>query len=236
VLTTTMPLVMLALWTGVAREAPFRGFTSNDFVAYYLAMLLVRNLTSSWVAWQLGEDIRTGAMSLRLLRPVHPFFALAATHLAAIPLRGLVSLPMIVVLLVSTGGHSLVHDPVQIALVLPSLVASWLITFTFQFAIGSLAFFWTRSNAIMDVYFALFQLLSGYILPLTMMPAWLATAAAWTPFRFMLSAPVELLTRPQDAHGLAVLFGGQLAWLAIIGVVASLVWRAGVRRFEAVGN
>src|SRR6202012_2007150 len=42
-LTTTMPLVMLGLWTAVADEGPFRQFSSNDFVAYYLAMLIVRN-------------------------------------------------------------------------------------------------------------------------------------------------------------------------------------------------
>ena len=50
ILTTTMPLVMLALWTSVAAEAPFRGFTSEAFVAYYLATLIVRNLVGTWVA------------------------------------------------------------------------------------------------------------------------------------------------------------------------------------------
>src|SRR5262249_19673287 len=40
-LTTTMPLVMMALWTAVAAEAPFQGFGPGDFVAYYLAALIV---------------------------------------------------------------------------------------------------------------------------------------------------------------------------------------------------
>ncbi|HVV81815.1 MAG TPA: hypothetical protein VHE35_02005, partial [Kofleriaceae bacterium] len=39
ILTTTMPLVMLALWTSVAAEAPFQQFTQADFVAYYLGAL-----------------------------------------------------------------------------------------------------------------------------------------------------------------------------------------------------
>lgn len=33
ILTTTMPLVMLALWSSVADEAPFRQYTQTDFVA-----------------------------------------------------------------------------------------------------------------------------------------------------------------------------------------------------------
>ena len=63
ILTTTLPLVMLGLWTSVAEEAPFRGYSGADFVAYYLATLIVRNLTGSWVAWQISEEIRLGAMS-----------------------------------------------------------------------------------------------------------------------------------------------------------------------------
>ena len=88
-LTTTMPLVMLGLWTSVAAEAPFRGFGQRDFVAYYLATLIVRNVTSSWVVWQINEEIRQGNLSMRLLRPIHPFASYAATHLSAVPLRTL---------------------------------------------------------------------------------------------------------------------------------------------------
>ena len=85
-LTTTMPLVMLGLWTSVADEAPFRAWATRDFVAYYLVALVVRNLTSNWVAWQISEEIRTGAVSGRLLRPIHPFLGYLGTHLGAVPL------------------------------------------------------------------------------------------------------------------------------------------------------
>ena len=46
-LTTTMPLVMLGLWTSVAAEAPLRGVTAEEVTANYLATKIVRNLTSS---------------------------------------------------------------------------------------------------------------------------------------------------------------------------------------------
>ena len=34
-LTSTMPLIMLGLWTSVADEGPFQDYTSAHFVAYY---------------------------------------------------------------------------------------------------------------------------------------------------------------------------------------------------------
>ncbi len=236
ILTTTLPLVMLGLWTSVADEGPFREYGSADFVAYYLATLIVRNLTGSWVAWQISEEIRTGTMSMRLLRPIHPFVVFSASHVAAIPFRGLIALPLAIVLLVSSGASSLVSDPVQLALILPSVMMAWLITFSVLFAIGALAFWITKSHAIMNLYFGLFSLLSGYLLPLPLLPGALGDIAMVSPFRFMLSVPVELMTHTFERGELAVVMLAQLGWTVAAVTIALWIWRVGVRRFEAVGG
>jgi ABC-2 type transport system permease protein len=235
-LTTTLPLVMLGLWTSVASEGPFRGYSSPDFVAYYLAALIVRNLTGSWVVWQMNEEIRHGQMSMRLLRPVHPFVQYAVSHVAAVPLRGLVALPVTAILLMTTARASLSHDAGQLVMFLPSIAAAWLLTFAFLFALGSLAFFLDKSMSLMEVYFGVFAILSGYLIPLALLPSWLRTATDWLPFRFMLSVPVEIITsRDLGAGGAAQLVAAQWAWALGVLAAALAVWRAGVRRFEAVG-
>ena len=236
ILTTTQPLIMLGLWTSVAREAPFHGYTSSSFVAYYLANLIVRQLTGNWVAWQMMEEIRMGLMAMRLLRPMHPFIGYAASHVAAIPFRSLVALPVAVALMVSSGASSLSTDPLQLALLLPSIALAWLITFAILFAIGALAFFLTQTMAISNLYFGLFSLLSGYLLPLDLMPRPIAVVAQWLPFRYMLSVPVELMTKTLEPRDVALLVGGQVAWATVTLAIALATWRAGVRRFEAVGG
>ncbi|MBK8979504.1 MAG: ABC-2 family transporter protein [Planctomycetes bacterium] len=236
ILTSTQPLIMMGLWTAVARERPFEGYSSAMFVAYYLASLVVRQLTANWVAWQLMDEIRRGTLSMRLLRPVHPVFAYMAGHVAAIPFRAAVALPVAVVLLICSGGSTLTGSGLQVALLLPSLAFAWLISFGLMFAAGGLAFFMTDTSAVMNLYYGLFALFSGYLLPLDMLPGPLETLAAWLPFRFMLSVPVELMTRTLDGVRLAELLGGQLAWAVIATGLALGVWRAGLRRFEAVGT
>jgi len=68
VLTTTQPLIMLGLWTSVADEGPFGDYSSQKFVAYFLASLIIRQLTGNWVAWQMSEEVQSGAMAMRLAR------------------------------------------------------------------------------------------------------------------------------------------------------------------------
>jgi ABC-2 type transport system permease protein len=235
VLTATQPLIMLALWTSVSREKAFAGYSSADFVAYFLGCLIVRQLTGNWVAWQISEEVRSGTMAMRLLRPLHPFFAYAASHAAAIPLRSIIALPVAFVLLASSGASVVTTDPVQLALLIPSIALAWMITFAMLFSIGALAFFLTQTMAIANLYFALFSLLSGYLMPLPLLGG-IGRLATWLPFHSMLSAPVELMTRSLDREQLTLLLGRQLGWTTITLTAALVLWRAGVRRFEAVGG
>jgi ABC-2 type transport system permease protein len=173
---------------------------------------------------------------MRLLRPIHPFIAYATQHLAAVPMRALIALPVGIFLLVNVGLAHVVHDPLLVALLPLSIAGAWLITFVAMLAMGTLGLFMERSTAIFEVWLGLFAVLSGYLVPLDLMPSWLRDAAAWLPFRYMLGAPAELLsnqlTRAQAFRDLAMQYG----YVVFFIVLAALVWRAGVRRFEAFGG
>ena len=236
ILTTTLPLIMLGLWTSVARDKPFEGYTAEQFVAYFLATLIIRQVTGNWVAWQMMEEIRLGTMAMRLLRPIHPFFAYVSSHLAAIPFRTIVALPLAVILLFSSGATTLPHDPLQFAALPLTIGMAWMITFAILFAIGALAFFMTQTMGISNLYFGLFSLLSGYLMPLDLMPKPLAALAHWLPFWCTLYIPVEIMTRAHTGAELAQLLATQAAWTAITLAIALWIWRMGVRRFESVGG
>jgi viologen exporter family transport system permease protein len=234
-LTMTMPLVSLALWSAVARSAPVGRFGQREFTTYYLATIVVRQLTGSWVVWELIQEIKTGTLASRLLKPIHPFIAYSAENLAAIPLRALFALPFAVVGLASGGAH-LLHGALSIGALLLSLLGAWLITFFVMAMIGILSFFIESSSSIFEVWFACFMLLSGYLVPLELFPSWVKTLTYMLPFRYMLGLPVEILigsAAPGElAKGLAVQWAYALSSMA----AALALWRAGVRRFGAFGG
>ena len=238
-LTTTIPLIMLALWTSVASEGPFQDYSSSDFVAYFLAVLIVRQLTSNWVAWQMFEDIRMGVMSMRLLRPIHPFWAYGISQAAALPFRSVIAVPVALLLLTSTGVHALTTNPLQIALIVPSIACAWIISFGINFALGSVGFWVTQAMALGGVYFSLYTVLSGYMMPLDIMNAKFPTLTklAWaTPFPSMLAIPVRLLTSNLDTVAVLRLLVMQAAWAVGCTLVAYGVWRRGLRHYEAVSG
>jgi ABC-2 type transport system permease protein len=238
-LTTTIPLIMLALWTSVASEGPFQQYSSADFVAYFLATLIVRQLTSNWVAWQMFEDIRLGMLSMRLLRPIHPFWAYGISQAAALPFRSVIAVPVALLLLSSSGAHALTTNPLQLAVIAPAIALAWITSFGINFALGALGFWVTQAMALGGVFFSLYTLLSGYMMPLDIMASRFPTLAsvAWaTPFPALVAIPVRLLTRNLEAAEVLRLLAIQVGWAIGCILLALAVWRRGLRHFEAVGG
>ena len=236
ILTTNMPLVMLALFAAVAREAPVGRFGQAEFTAYYLAGLLVRLMTGCWVGYQLNMEIRDGSLAMRLLRPLHPLIAFSAENLAAIPLRALVSGPLVVLLMVISGAHQLTHDPLRVVLFAWTVGMAWLITFLIQACIGALALLIESAMSVAELYFGLFSVFSGYLIPLELFPPWLQRATHFMPFRFQLGFPVELIVGHLSRREALVEAGVQLLWVAGLLGLLLLLWRRDIARYQAYGG
>jgi ABC-2 type transport system permease protein len=225
ILTTNMPLVMLAIWHEVAADGAVGRFDQKQFTAYYLAILAVRLLTSTWVVWQMSMEIRDGTLSAKLLRPLHPLIAYSAEHLAAVPLRFLVISPIAVILVLTAGDRLAVRDPALLAIFLGSLVGAWLLIFFTMVLMGALSFFIESALGLFELWLAIHAILSGYLIPLEALP-----------FRFMLGFPVETLVGLETRSAALTDLGIQWAYVAIFCAAAIAVWRAGVRRFAAYGG
>jgi ABC-2 type transport system permease protein len=232
---TNMPLIMLALWAAVARSGPVAGYTQLGFAAYYLCTLLVRLLTGSWVVWEMTMEIRQGTLALRLLRPIHPLLAYSAENLAAVPLRGVVALPVLSVLLWAARGQ-LGHDPLLWLMLWPALFGAWLLTFLVMALIGTLALYVESAASLFEAWLGVSAVLSGYLVPLDLFPQAVQRIALALPFRFLLSFPVELMLGKHSAGHALLLLGGQWLYVAAALVATTLVWRAGLRRYSAYGG
>jgi ABC-2 type transport system permease protein len=236
ILTTNMPLVMLAIWHAVAEDGPVGRFDQREFTAYYLGVLAVRLLTSTWVVWQLSMEIKDGTLSSRLLRPIHPVFAYAAQHAAGVPMRALVISPILIIMAMSVGDRLALRDPALIAVFAASLLGAWLLIFFTMVLVGALAFFVDSAIAVFELWLAVHAVFSGYLVPLEALPSWIGRAAAVLPLRFMLGFPVEILIGLLPLGPALRQLAVQWGYVLVLYACAMLVWRAGVRRFNAFGG
>jgi ABC-2 type transport system permease protein len=242
ILTTNMPLVMMALWHAVAADGPVGRFGQKELQTYFLATLVVRILTSTWMVWELTMDIRQGRLATKLLRPMHPLLPYSAQHLAAVPLRMMMVSPVIVVLLVTMGRNGgfaalPLADPRRLCILIAALAGAWLLLFLTMVIIGTLAMFVDSALSVFELWLGVHFILSGYLVPVELLPhAWANTLTRALPFWYSLGFPVEtaigMLDLPAALHALGI------QWLYVLGLLgtAIITWRAGMRRFVAFGG
>lgn len=235
-LTTTMPLVSLSLWSAVAENGAVGRYSQRDFAVYFIAVLLVRQLTSSWVVWELNYEIRQGILAQRLLKPIHPLVYHSAANLGALPLRVVLCSPLVVLSAALFDALPLPRGPASILLFCVALTGAWLINFFVMSLVGSLAFFVESSLALFDFYLLAFVLLSGYIVPLDLFPEGVRAVTFWLPFRYTVAFPVEIATGALAGRAALSQLAIQWGFVGVLGASSLAVFRLGVRRFAAFGG
>lgn len=236
VLTSTMPLIMLALWSTVAEEGPIGRFGQRELTAYFLGTFIVRQLAASWTCWEINYEVRLGKLSMRLLRPVHPVLAYAAEGIAALPLRLVIAIPVALWALSSLGVDQFPRDAQRWLVFVAAIVGAWLLTFLANILIGSLSFYMESSIKLMDVYLAAYFVFSGYVVPIELFPPALRSVIDLLPFRYQLGFPVEVLCGAYDPAQALQQLGQQWLFVALMAWVSAWVWRRGVAHFEAFGG
>jgi ABC-2 type transport system permease protein len=90
-------------------------------------------------------------------------------------------------------------------------------------------------SAVFELYFTLELLLSGRLVPLSLLPEWAQRLALLLPFQWTFGFPIELLVGQRSQAQMLLGFAAQALWLAIGLVLLRFSWRAAVRRYSAVG-
>lgn len=229
------PLVLIAVWRTVAGSGSTGSYTAREFVAYYLVLMVVGHLTFIWHMWEFEYRIRTGAFSPLLLRPVHPIHHDVCQTLTY-KLVGMVGLlPAAVLLAVLFDADFSGTTMAAVLAFFPALVLAMALRFVLEWCLALAAFWLTKVSALNALYASLFAFLAGQFAPLEVLPGWLQTVAAWTPFPWTLAFPVEVLLGRRPGTELLLGYAVQLAWTAAAVVVLQLLWRRATRRYSAVG-
>ncbi len=231
------PIVYLAVWTTVATaQGNVRGLTANDFVTYYLTLLIVDNLTSDITLHILAYKIQDGTLSSELLKPVHPILtATLVNNLAFKFLILLVLIPVWLVLCLLFRPDYSAVTPMSILLAIPAVAMGFGISFLLGATITCIAFWTTRVYSIGEIYYAIVVLFAGQFVPLDLMPPFVQQLAQYLPFQLFKYFPIELILNKLPPEVIARDFLMSGIWLILSLVIFQIVWRAGIKRFSAVG-
>jgi ABC-2 type transport system permease protein len=229
------PLIYMLVWATAAEGQTVGGLSRGEFIGYYLALILVNQLTYSQNNWTVGDQIRYGGMNILLVRPLAPLFNTLSSELAGKVVYMMFAVPVV-------AGLALVLRPElpltlhNILLFAPALFLAWLLRFFWGYWLALLAFWAARADGLLAVQDALVFLLGGQAAPLRLLPGTLAVLAVALPFRYMVGFPVEILAGHLNPGQIAAGLVIQAGWVGVALALSAILWRLGLRRYTAIGG
>jgi ABC-2 type transport system permease protein len=211
------------------------GFTFPELISYlFIAIIIARALPRWQLSIEVERDIDMGPLVSYLSKPIDyagfRFFS---------------ELPRVLIYFVFGAITYLVASiflPLPLPLLsdllvfIPFFIIAYLVAFLLVFAI-SLGTFWiNRQWWLRNLISLLMLIVGGGLIPLSFFPPTLQLIFSFLPFQYCYYIPAIILQGyylPDQLLSIAVL---SLIWLAILWLLARLVWKLGRRKYEGPGG
>lgn len=224
------PLITMAVWMNIDPSQ------SDAFLFYFMAVIFVERMTSAWDVWELDREIREGTFSNYILRPLHPIHWAVAENIVykvlflaiLAPVWAVAALFVPALRFDMTGGQAL--------LFLMALLLGAALRFLLSYTCGLLGFWITKVTAVYSLLEVISLFLSGRIAPLSLLPPVLQQWSVFLPFRYMVGFPIDIITGAVNRKEMMTGFLLASIWVMLFIIVLRWLWKAGLKKNQAVGG
>lgn len=234
---SAIPLVSLAIWYTIAqtKNAPL---SAVDTLTYYLIIMFVIIVTNAWAGWFLARSILNGDIVQYLVRPISPFWPHIANNILEKIIKLLIPLPVLLLVLWQFPRFfsPAIYEPRHIVLFAISVALAAVLSFMIELNFGVIAF-WLEDIVQIRRYKDIIQeATSGVLIPLAFLPPTLHQIFSVLPFRYIFSAPAEILLGQAEHAAAWRLLGIQGLWVAGLVIILVILWRRGLKIYAVPGQ
>lgn len=206
------------------------------FVYYFLFYCLFSSFMSSRPAKWFGQAISTGEFSNYLLKPISFPLVNSIKYISLISAR--LIMPLIVFIVAGLVRPDLFADTSVLAILLFIVFAIFGIILwnLFMNFMGATAFWVTEIGFTLTVIDLILNFFNGAWIPFYLYPQWLIDVLLFTPIPYFGAFPIMIwqgsLPAGKIVQGVIVLF----IWLVIFYMASRLIYKRGIKKYEAFGG
>jgi ABC-2 type transport system permease protein len=208
------------------------GFSMDDMLHYQCWSFIVALIVRSHRTWNLSEHIRLGRMTALLLYPFDVWKFYTSEFLAFQLLQLTIAVLAVSILLFFDFLPPVTPETFVIGIGFSLLVS--VLWFVIDFTLGLVAFWLDEVWIFRSIFGFCAVLFSGAFIPIELFPSELQTVLAYTPLPFITSVPAHIFMGTEHAS-LWTATATLLGWICALSLCASIIWRRGLRLYNAAG-
>ena len=224
---------------GSASQDTLGGLTRNEMVVYVFMVYVTGSVVAISISDWVSDDVVKGTVAMNLIKPIDYRASLIARAMGNMAYSfcapGVfiwIGLEIYKVKVLQMPVTSLAN----VLLYLASCVMSFLIYVLFDFCFGMIAFFTTYIFGMLMAKEALLSFLTGQLIPLSFFPSAVQSVFNFLPFSSMIYTPVMIYLGKYEGSQLAFVLGRQAAWVVILYLLGSLIWKQVTKRLVVLGG
>ena len=212
------------------------GFTFEQLIIFIFLSIIVGQLKSSWVtSSQMILEIRQGLINKYLIRPISYFWYHFMMFLGVNSLYFIVySLLIISFIFIYPGA--LFPTLISVVGFIISLSISIYLSYCIYFIMVCFSFWFGEVRSIVTAYNLGMLMISGQYIPIRLFPEKILAILQWTPIPYLVDLPVSIATGLIDHTNWINDIGFAFLWCLIFTVISLIIYRFGIKRYEAYGQ
>lgn len=233
-------ITSVSLWTAVnANNGNIEqtGYTYPQLLMYTILAALLSKLAVTGFEKEINEDIKMGGLNKYLVKPVsylrYRYCAFMGSKLPGVALFLILTAAVLVWFRVFWGIST---DAVTVLLFLLTLLLAVTLRFLIFFCVAMWSFWFADASGLFGTINVVIWVVSGGIFPVSIFGPVMQGVSRVLPFQYLTQFSVDTicgrLTRAGILQGLCV----QAVWLAVLALLASVLWRRGLKNYVAVGG
>lgn len=231
--------ILLFFWKGpLTKTASIAGWNYGELASYYIFLIIA----SSFIVCHIEEDvskrdIKDGNLVNYVMRPFSYFWMKFFLEIPWRILQGAYGCILAVtIFLFAPSLFVFVNTLDGVLFSILIVIFALFLSFLYKMILGLIAFWLIDTSGIYEFLEIFYALLGGLILPLALMPNWLAQIASYSPFAYITYFPVIAFQGKLQTSELLHVLYMQGFWICFFGVLYQVLWNLGIKKFNTVGQ
>lgn len=219
-----MIFVNISIWRAINEDGDSIESIQLQILVTYIVLSFLMQLIYTMDEYIVEMKVRSGTISMDLLKPINFRTYLFSMHLGTLAFR--LIMQFIPAFIVSAYIFRIlpVFSLEMLFYFFLSAMMGYLILYNLNYLVWMSTFWFYWSFSLVTIKDAVLLILSGALIPLWFMPTWLTDIITYTPFGYIFSTPILIYLGMMPEGDIYANLTRQLIWIVILFGLGKGLW------------